>query len=257
MDQSPPFVQVINLVRQRDRRDAIQQRMAELGIDCKILKAVDYKDLSEAEIAAQGPEFSLRMLRPLSKGEVACSMSHRQALYNIAESQYEYGIILEDDAVLPDDFLTWISDPTLFPEDWDMVKLSGHYIQDRQVWTFGSIRDRRLIYTPKCTIGTACYLVTREAAGKLAKNLELIDEPVDRFFANQYRNHVVCYEVVPFPVTVAPVESTISDREGAQFRKTLKQTLQKKLWRLQQSIGVRLQVLRKVGLIAAITLTGH
>ncbi len=226
----------------------MSKRLSDLNIDYQILDAVDFKDL-EPTIKRH---FSLRMLRVLSLGEIACAMSHRLALQRIVDGGHPYGIVLEDDAILPDDFSDWIDSLSAYPDDMELVKLSGHYAPYQHAWKFGEHKQRDILFAPRCSSGTACYLVKAGAAKKLAANLSIIDEPIDRLLANQYRNRINLYEVCPFPVRLDECESTISDRLNKPLKKDFKLVIQKKIWRFQQSMGMRYMILRKLGLFAAI-----
>lgn len=69
---------VINLARAKDRLTVISERLRELGIPFERIEAADAETLTESEISKY---YSLklnkhRMTRFMTKGEVACYISH-------------------------------------------------------------------------------------------------------------------------------------------------------------------------------------
>lgn len=59
--------------------------------------------------------------RELTKNEIACAMSHINVWRFFLSSSYKNILILEDDAILNDDFSELLDNLDSFPEGWDMI----------------------------------------------------------------------------------------------------------------------------------------
>jgi len=123
-------------------------------------------------------------------GGIGCYLSHVEIWKKIASNQDAYGIVLEDDAKLPIDFLErleyCIKDISLLPEMPDVWTFSYGY--DFFYNTKGRNRPEDIIENRRgdwiyntCPGGTGGYLVTKEGAVKLLKNAFPIDMHVDLY----------------------------------------------------------------------------
>jgi glycosyl transferase, family 25 len=95
------YAVLINLRRSRDRLAYQQEQLARLGIHYERLEAVEAESIPEAEFQKRSQQWQ----RPLSRGEVACFLSHRLAWRRVVAEQVPM-LILEDDAVLSDNLAT-------------------------------------------------------------------------------------------------------------------------------------------------------
>lgn len=82
----------INLNRSVDRRKNMEQQFKKYGLTNNIrIEAIDKNTLT-------GKYVSKYYKTPMSRGQYACSLSHRKAVTTAYENNDEYCIILEDDA---------------------------------------------------------------------------------------------------------------------------------------------------------------
>ena len=86
---------IINLPREKSRRDFMKTQMKVLDIDHILIPAVTVSDISERDYINEGMGWE----RPLRKTELACFMSHKKA-WNLAALSSTHSLILEDDALL-------------------------------------------------------------------------------------------------------------------------------------------------------------
>ena len=92
---------VINLPRAEARRTAMRRQFETVGMEFKILDAVDWRDLGEADFALVDRKSRDREgRRPLSDGMVACHLSHRKALAGVAAGEDDLVAVFEDDVTL-------------------------------------------------------------------------------------------------------------------------------------------------------------
>ena len=92
-------VYVISLADSEARRRNMTERLGTLGIPFQFVDAIDGRTerLPDEFDGARVSRFGL-------PGNIACTLSHRLVHRMIAESADEVALILEDDAVLSDDF---------------------------------------------------------------------------------------------------------------------------------------------------------
>lgn len=173
---------IINLPRHTDRLAFQQTQMARLGLSFKLTQAVDAAALPNAAYE----QWSQTWERPLSKAEVCCFLSHRNAWQHVVDSD-EPTLVLEDDAVL--------ADSTLFL----LTKLAELQNTDRVVL---EIRGRKKILgkqtrpvTPDFGVlelfqdrtGSAGYVIWPCGARKLLDKAEQgLAAPSDAFMSSHY-----------------------------------------------------------------------
>ncbi len=96
-------IYVINVKSFTKRRELIELQLAKLNLQANYILDWD-KDELTAEIIEQ-----YFIPDQLSAGQMSCGMKHITALQYIAEQEDGYSLVLEDDALLSDDFSDGIS----------------------------------------------------------------------------------------------------------------------------------------------------
>lgn len=127
---------VINLDRDAERWKHMRESTTRLGHMIHRFSAMDGKTITEREsIHNEGVGYYFTMVQTsrddiVNKGVVGCWLSHKRLLTHLStmDRQNDYGhLILEDDVVLPDDFLSgtdaWSNIAKNIPGDWDIVYL--------------------------------------------------------------------------------------------------------------------------------------
>lgn len=118
---------VISLERAKERRERIKAQLEALHLDAFIMDAVDNQNLSEE----QKNKFlhlpnGYREGDKFKPGEIACTMSHIDAIKIAKEKNWPYVIVLEDDVILAEDFEKRIKFLfRILPSDWEHVYISG------------------------------------------------------------------------------------------------------------------------------------
>ena len=90
-------VYVINLVRRPDRRARIATRLNGLGLQFSFVDATDSKSIEPSQVR-----------QVISLEESCCVRSHALAMETFLQSDEEYAIVMEDDAV-PSPAVDWVS----------------------------------------------------------------------------------------------------------------------------------------------------
>ncbi|PHM51032.1 glycosyltransferase family 25 protein [Xenorhabdus sp. KK7.4] len=88
---------VINLKKDINRRESIQQQADELDLQINFIDAINGKDLSENEIKNLSQDF---YSNGMTLGELGCSLSHISIYHKMINENIPLALILEDDAKL-------------------------------------------------------------------------------------------------------------------------------------------------------------
>lgn len=103
---------VVSLADADERRESLSAQLQALGLTAKIIDAVDgRRGLSpEIERLIDRESAEVRVGRKISWGEFACALSHQGLYQHIHDEGLPGAIILEDDAILTQDFAEFIGD---------------------------------------------------------------------------------------------------------------------------------------------------
>lgn len=95
---------VINLDKDKDRRQFMESQLKDMGINYEIIKAFYGND----EIVLKDYDENLSVKengRPLTQGERGCAYSHRSIYEKMRNGKMKCALILEDDVMLPKNFV--------------------------------------------------------------------------------------------------------------------------------------------------------
>jgi len=121
-------VQFINLDRSEDRRDKIDFRLKEAGFEPLRCSGIDGSSLTDAQLMHYDEIRSYTYFgRKLYLGEVGCFLSHIRALEIFVETHKDYGLVVEDDLVVPQNFKKFCLDAIHAAcqqkKDWQIINL--------------------------------------------------------------------------------------------------------------------------------------
>jgi glycosyl transferase family 25 len=197
---------LINLDRAPQRLQYMTTLLDRVGVDFVRVAAVDKEVLSDVEfqelVAPKADRWSA-----LTRGELACFLSHRRCLELIAAGEDSYGAILEDDLHLAENVSDYLCSEAWIPPDADVVKLeSGCYtVNDR-----GRIRinknglnivgDRKLFRIHSTHLGTGFYVVSREFCRRILSRMAKYEESIDVLIfdhQNGLADSLTIYQMLP------------------------------------------------------------
>jgi glycosyl transferase family 25 len=197
-------VYVINLLRRPDRRAFMQQQADRLGLQFIYIDAVDAR--------TEAPEFAEVKVRSglsgrLSRGDLACTLSHRKFWRLFLETGEPYAVVLEDDAILADDSAEFFAEVGWIPPDAEVVKLERYgrlrpMFMDRERLPARTRRVGR--FYGKCA-GTAGYIVSVAGARRLLAATGSVDDPIDQMMFNPGRSRLFA-ELAPYALEPAICE---------------------------------------------------
>lgn len=218
---------VVNLEKAESRRQYISDHLSKMGIPFVITKAVNGYELSEEEL---NKEYSAQKTfdlhgRYLGKGEVGCSLSHRNIYREIIADELKESIILEDDVELDPDFKNHVEVAIKNAgQEWDVIFLGQHIFKSRvrsvsvSFWNRSRISQKHIMGDPVEMIsGTYGYIVSLAGAKKLLKMTDPIVSPAD-YYTGDFKKLKIKV-IVPAVVHIAPQYS--DDSHIAEERKHL------------------------------------
>ncbi|MDE0371169.1 MAG: glycosyltransferase family 25 protein [Rhodospirillales bacterium] len=162
---------VINLPRAKARLQAIAGQFNQLNIDFETLEATDWRDLNEQDYKNVDHDARDREgRRALSPGMVACHLSHRRAIADVASGEPDLTAIFEDDVVLAANIgtvLRTLQEAYSAGSDFDLVFLHRNktYLQFVVLETIDE--NVKLGITKYSDWGAHGYVISKTAAGKL------------------------------------------------------------------------------------------
>lgn len=208
------MVLLINLPRSTDRRERMEQRLAELGLAYELLPAVDGRAQWEQLLPSVDlTAFQRHAGGDVLPGEVGCYHSHLQAWQRLIASDAQVLLVLEDDMVFHDDFMDALRIALRGRMHWDMLKLAK--IRAKQPVCQGLLGPYRLNACIGAFTGFGAYLIQRETAQRLLPQMLPIRAPIDRELEQVHRHDLRHFSLEPFPAH--PQDEGQSTITGAHF----------------------------------------
>ena len=179
------------------------------GLAYERIEAVDGRELDAVEpVRGFSPELNRRSYpRLLSRGEIACYLSHLQALRRLVETGAPAAVILEDDVVLGPDFCEALAAAARSATPWDVVKLGS--ISRKPVRAAEPLGRYRVCRYHKVPISGFAHLVSRAGAQRLLARRVPFGRPFDVDLQHVWETGLEVVGLEPYPVTVRPVASDI------------------------------------------------
>lgn len=187
MKQKIP-VWVINLKKRPDRLLNIGKRLNQLDINWSRINAVDGQncDPELLKISKEKGEIG-----ELSKSTRGCSASHFKFWQKFLLSDYEFGIVLEDDIDISNDFKELICSLSWIPKETNIIKLEKFASNRPSKLLLGSeisnvLNNTRFLhrmYSRHC--GAGAYLLSKPGVKILLKHGIDMSVPVDHFLFNE------------------------------------------------------------------------
>ena len=164
----------------KPRNTDLVEKLSSILPNCsiRILNGLTPLDLDPPVIRNLVEKTSYLLSRPVGDVEIAVTMSHRRAYQNLADSDFEFCLILEDDVTLPDSFKISSEVLELARQSKTIVSF---YSPKWSIWILKSAVLKSL-FPPAFA---AAYLISRDSAAFILsqKATGLADWPVwSRYF---------------------------------------------------------------------------
>ncbi|WP_458791109.1 glycosyltransferase family 25 protein [Yoonia sp. MH D7] len=205
---------MINLDRDKERRAAMETQLSKLDLPFQRFDAIYGKDCADDLMKrADKAAYERNMGSNLLPGKLGVFASHTAVWEQFIASDHTVALILEDDVVFHDDFLTSLDIALGASDMWDTIR-------------FNCIRAKIPIaqeklgaYTLNAYLGpftgNAAYLIKKDVARRILPNLwpqtRALDHELNRFFKHNFRQ----FGLEPFSSHVD--DGNLSSITGANF----------------------------------------
>ena len=200
---------VISLDSSTDRFDELNKQASKAGLELKrfvvVKPSIDSIKNMESFLKVGGNTFIGRInveSNPDLLGTIGCFLSHRSLLAKISseESMNKIAMILEDDAIIPDDLIPKLNIVIeSLPKDWHLCFL-GKSDVDSEPYKHNIVKLSNR-FNPFKNYGTWAYLVNISHIKTILQCLERISDPIDTQY-NYYSDRIHTYLVRPNIVNV-------------------------------------------------------
>jgi len=221
---------LINLDGSDLRLKQSTERLMEQGITFERIPAVLGVALSEEE---RNKNYSHKLNEkqyyyPLSPAQIGCYMSHRKAWQKIADGDEAFGVVLEDDFILPGDLNKAVETIKDLEFDWDVIKLAAYANRERPVEFTHKINDHfDIVVHKKPMSGGAATAITKAAAKQLLASTIPFGRPCDTDIQHFWERGVEVLSLMPYPVSQdMRYESTIETKSHKKDKKPVKRLFQ-------------------------------
>ena len=198
----------INLARDTQRREYMENHLKELGICAEFVQAVDGRDLCVADRKAYNRSKALRVYGgDMIDAEIGCYLSHYRLLQSIVAKNIPYALILEDDVALSPALVPTVQAFLKKDMAFDIVRLETlrRKVKDSQKEKFIGRKlhdfDHASLYQLDThVLGFGAYLVSQAGAQRLTAYGKEIFMPIDQTADRFWDNGIVPYVFRPFLV---------------------------------------------------------
>ena len=210
-------VLLINLDRSTERLRQIKQQLEQLNISFERVAAIDANTLSDQALDfVKTPNFEYPY--PLTKGEIACFLSHRKCWELIVSSNEDWTLVLEDNALISPRIVEYIANSEWIPKECELIQLT---YTDLPTYT------NKVLEVPHNTLmrteysspfGTSAYLISKKVASIALEHSKVLQSPVDNFLFSSWSSFSksISFWRLKTPVVKRNnVNSTITDRNKA------------------------------------------
>lgn len=236
---------LINLERAAERLKIMENEFKKCEMPFERIDAVDANHLNSNDYIVRN-----KYDRDLLPGEIACYLSHVKTLKTFLQTELDFALIIEDDAMLPLDLKHLVEETLAQYEDlpkkhrWDVLKLNSRrrYIKIQNIKNTDKFIGASGTSIPITTIAA---IWTRKGAEKfLAKCIQtkpIIQRPIDCELQHPWEYNLLIYSLLPSLIQGFPMDSQIQfDRSKRkanfyrQIRYELNRLIPKYLYYIRQ-----------------------
>lgn len=199
---SMPPIYLINLDRSTERLQKCKALLEKHKLLFERVPAICGRSLSEvSRLEHYCPDLNkTRYYYNLTRAQIGCFLSHREAWRRIAEGDADYGIVLEDDFLLEGNVQKALDTLNSLTHDWDLIKLSAYANRTRPIAKQFSINeDFSLVVHKKPMSGGAATAISKKGAQKLYASTAKFGRPCDTEIQHFWEHGITVLSLMPYP----------------------------------------------------------
>jgi len=210
------------------RRKRIARSLSDLGVPFYFVDAIEGHAMTEIALHAVYDEArTLKHIgRSLGRGEVGCALSHRQVYRTMVDGGLACAIVLEDDAILGEAFVSFRRNTDRLAENVELVSLNAlfGFVHRRPSYAF---LNHGLHRANSKVSGTVGYFIRLSAARKFLGHGDRIDALADWPLSYRAIRH---YILAPMIVGHGDSDSSLT-KERTHLRRHVPKSRMKRMFR--------------------------
>ena len=188
----------INLERSTKRRVAMKEQFRRLKISHEFFRATDWKELTETDLQLVDTEVRHREGRqPLTKGMIACAVSHRRICQHVINLGFDMVAVIEDDVTLAKDTPRALEVISKRNRDADIIFLHRGETYRKFVPVSRLAEGYRLGLVRFTDWGTQGYVITREGARRFLERCPRICYQIDHTLHSHWLHELRIFYLDP------------------------------------------------------------
>jgi glycosyl transferase family 25 len=220
-------IYVINLARQKDRRDSVSRQLEGLGVEYSFFRAIEAPGaLKNHFMGRNNWPCQMEVNRVGAPTEVACYASHLSLWKKCVELD-ESIVVLEDDFELTPEFTAAIELSRNLIDDYGFIRLEPIEKQ----WTLYPFEEPilarktkqfKLLFQVTVSLRTTAYAISPEYALRFIEISNKFSVPVDHFFRRPWVHKLPLFALEPPAIGLSILADTPSIVREEKPRKTKK-----------------------------------
>lgn len=168
----------------------------------------------------------------LRDSEVGCALSHVEACRRMVSDGADFALIVEDDAILPDNIDLILEELSKNIKRGEVISLYNRTLQPEKFSNVGAknVFGMKLIYPMETRFmrTAAAYFLDRQAAENISKYNSPVKIVADNWAAYYQSRTISSIRLLhPIPISLHPFTSTLSTDRGGSVEKTVKRLLKR------------------------------
>lgn len=200
---------VISLERSLVRREQVRRELSKTKLNWNFINAIDGSKFLDFPIEYNQNKVSRLLGYSLSKNEIGCFLSHKQAWKSCVESN-KITIVLEDDICISNFFENGLDELYRNQNYWGLIRLQA--LNESEYSLVKKLNLIEIIKNKSDPVGATAYIVKPEVAKRLINSSDEIYEPVDHYLEHVEKHGVEMLATLPYLVRNSGVSTTIGDR---------------------------------------------
>jgi glycosyl transferase, family 25 len=161
----------INLDSSRERRQKIEEQLAEIDMKSERVSALSGGDRGLEKLSLRYTSFKAKFLngRGLTRGEIGCTASHLACAKRIVAEDLDWAVVLEDDVRIPENFVATLREVATRTLGFDLVSLHTFRLRGNAITIYKISRGFSIQRFVGRRTSSAALILHRSGALKLSE----------------------------------------------------------------------------------------